>query len=178
MVWQDPSAPKSTEPSPSQDPYIFPPMSGGMLPPISSYGGPTQTWNKETMELLVNIEIPKEILEKGNNKQLFVWYKQALMQLQFGNYTAADQRKMISDLHYIIFLSQQEGNEQLVFEFQLIFISNMMISKGRSDKPDGLRERTMWIMQVMKQIFGEDKPKRPDESKSGWLSNLPFGGNR
>ncbi|MDD2246340.1 MAG: hypothetical protein PHC39_04580 [Proteiniphilum sp.] len=177
MVWLDPSAPKAQEPIP-QDPFVMPSVSGGMLPPISSYGGPTPTWNKETMELLVNIEIPKEILEKGNNKQLFVWYKQALMQLQFGNYTAADQRKMIADLHYIIFLSQQDGNEQLVFEFQLLFISNMMISKGRSDKPDGVRERTAWISQWTKSIFGDDKPKRPEEASKGGLFNIPFTGGR
>ena len=80
---------------------------------------------------------------------------------------------MVKDLRYIIFISQQEGNEQLVFEEQIMFVSNMMISKGRSDKPDGLRERTMWIMQIMKNIFGEEQAKRPDEAK-GLLSGLPF----
>jgi hypothetical protein len=169
MVWQDPSEPQPLPPSDSPPQQM--PISGG-LPPISSYGMPGQTWNKETMELLVNIEIPKEILNKGCNKQLFVWYKQALMQLQFGNYTAADQRKMIKALRYIIFLSQQEGNEQIVFEEQLLFISNMMISKGRSDKPDGLRERTMWIMQMIKNIFSDEKAKRPDENKGTF--NIPF----
>ena len=138
---------------------------------------PGQTWNKETMELLVNIEIPKEVLAQGRNPQLFVWYKQALMQLQFGNFTKRDQDIMVKDLRYIIFLSQQDGNEQMVFEEQLIFISNLMISKGRSDKPDGLRERTMWIMQMMKNIFSQEEAKRPEESKGGW--NIPFmGGNR
>jgi len=172
MVWQDPSEPSkstTTEPAPQSAP--LPPM-GSSLPPISSYGSPGQTWNKETMELLVNIEIPKAILEKGRNQQLFVWYKQALMQLQFGNYTAKDQQKMIKALRYIIFLSQQEGNDQIVFEEQLIFISNMMISKGRSDKPDGIRERTAWIMQMIKNIFSQEEAKRPEENKGTF--HLPF----
>jgi len=171
MVWQDPSEPpkQSDQPAPSQQQQM--PMTSS-LPPISSYGSPGQTWNKETMELLVNIEIPKHILEEGRNSQLFVWYKQALMQLQFGNYTAKDQQKMIKALRYIIFLSQQEGNDQIVFEEQLIFISNMMISKGRSDKPDGIRERTAWIMQMIKNIFQQDEAKRPEENKGTF--HLPF----
>lgn len=138
---------------------------------------PGQTWNKETMELLVNIEIPKEVLAQGRNPQLFVWYKQALMQLQFGNFTKRDQDTMVKDLRYIIFLSQQDGNEQMVFEEQLIFISNLMISKGRSDKPDGMRERTMWVMQIIKNMFSQEDAKRPEESKGGWT--IPFtGGSR
>ena len=127
------------------------------------------------MELLVQIEIPQGMFKEGN-ANLFVWFKQALMQLQFGNYTKKDQENMIKDLNYIIFISQQDGNEQLVFEMQLLFISNMMISKGRSDKPDGLRERTMWIMQMMKNIFTQEEAKRPDEQKGGW--NIPFSGGR
>lgn len=143
---------------------------------MASYGAPGQTWNKETMELLVQIEIPEEFM-KGRNKHLFVWFKQALMQLQFGNYTKKDQDKMISDLRYIIFLAQQEGNEQIVFEEQLMFISNLMISKGRSDKPDGMRERTMWIMQMIKNIFSQEEVRKPDENTSKF--NIPFmGGNR
>ena len=165
MVWQDPSDPKSQSSS-------APAPVSSSLPPIASYGVPGQTWNKETMELLVNIEIPKSILEEGRNSQLFVWYKQALMQLQFGNYTASDQKKMIKALRYIIFLSQQEGNDQIVFEEQLIFISNMMISKGRSDKPDGIRERTAWIMQMIKNIFANEDVKRPEENKGTF--HLPF----
>jgi hypothetical protein len=94
------------------------------------------------------------------------------MQLQFGNYTGKDQQKMIKALRYIIFLSQQEGNDQIVFEEQLIFISNMMISKGRSDKPDGIRERTAWIMQMIKNIFQQDEAKRPEENKGTF--HLPF----
>lgn len=164
-MWEDPSE------QPAGQTQAPPPVPTS-LPPIPSYGMPGQTWNKETMELLVNIEIPKEVLDKGSNKQLFVWYKQALMQLQFGNYTVGDQRKMIKALRYIIFLAQQDGNEQIVFEEQLLFISAMMISKGRSDKPDGLRERTMWIMQMMKNIFSEEKPKRPEENKGTF--NIPF----
>jgi hypothetical protein len=98
------------------------------------------------------------------------------MQLQFGNYTGADQRKMIKALRYIIFLSQQEGNDQIVFEEQLLFISNLLISKGRSDKPDGLRERTAWIMTMVKNIFQTDDPKRPEENKGTF--NIPFLGGR
>jgi hypothetical protein len=175
MVWKDPSEPDYLLQEPQgaqqqqQQPY------GGMssgLPPMSSYGPAPPTWTAETMKLLVNIEIPKEIMNQGSNKNLIVWYKEALMQLQFGNYTAADQRRMIKHLRYILFLAQQEGNEQIVIEEQLMFISELEISKGRSDKPDGLRERTMWIMQVIKNIFGNDEPKRPEENKSTW--NLPF----
>ena len=176
MAWTDPTQPSSESSQPAPLPATTPAQSPS-LPPISSYGMPGQTWNKETMELLVNIEIPKEVLAQGRNPQLFVWYKQALMQLQFGNFTKRDQDIMVKDLRYIIFLSQQDGNEQMVFEEQLIFISNLMISKGRSDKPDGLRERTMWIMQMMKNIFSQEEAKRPEESKGGW--NIPFmGGNR
>jgi hypothetical protein len=174
MVWQDPSEPvkpADTSSSSQQPSAPMPPM-GSSLPPISSYGSPGQTWNKETMELLVNIEIPKSILEQGRNQQLFVWYKQALMQLQFGNYTGKDQQKMIKALRYIIFLSQQEGNDQIVFEEQLIFISNMMISKGRSDKPDGIRERTAWVMQILKNTFTQEEAKRPEENKGTF--HLPF----
>jgi len=177
IVWQDPSEPvKSTTSgtsAPVQQQQAPMPSS---LPPISSYGSPGQTWNKETMELLVNIEIPKHILEQGRNSQLFVWYKQALMQLQFGNYTGADQRKMIKALRYIIFLSQQEGNDQIVFEEQLLFISNLLISKGRSDKPDGVRERTAWIMQMIRNTFTQDEAKRPEENKGTW--NIPFIGGK
>jgi len=176
MAWTDPTQPPSDTSQQTPLPTTTPAQSPS-LPPISSYGMPGQTWNKETMELLVNIEIPKEVLAQGRNPQLFVWYKQALMQLQFGNFTKRDQDIMVKDLRYIIFLSQQDGNEQMVFEEQLIFISNLMISKGRSDKPDGLRERTMWIMQMMKNIFSQEEAKRPEESKGGW--NIPFmGGNR
>ena len=176
MAWTDPTQPPSDTSQQAPLPATTPAQSPS-LPPISSYGMPGQTWNKETMELLVNIEIPKEVLAQGRNPQLFVWYKQALMQLQFGNFTKRDQDIMVKDLRYIIFLSQQDGNEQMVFEEQLIFISNLMISKGRSDKPDGLRERTMWIMQMMKNIFSQEEAKRPEESKGGW--NIPFmGGNR
>jgi hypothetical protein len=176
MAWTDPTQPSSDTSQQAPLPATTPAQSPS-LPPISSYGMPGQTWNKETMELLVNIEIPKEVLAQGRNPQLFVWYKQALMQLQFGNFTKRDQDIMVKDLRYIIFLSQQDGNEQMVFEEQLIFISNLMISKGRSDKPDGLRERTMWIIQIMKNIFSQEEAKRPEESKGGW--NIPFaGGNR
>jgi hypothetical protein len=94
------------------------------------------------------------------------------MQLQFGNYTGKDQQKMIKALRYIIFLSQQEGNDQIVFEEQLIFISNMMISKGRSDKPDGIRERTAWVMQILKNTFTQEEAKRPEENKGTF--HLPF----
>ena len=79
---------------------------------------------------------------------------------------------MIKDLRYILFLAQQEGNEQIVFEEQLLFISNMEISKGRSDKPDGMRERVMWIMQIMKNFFGNEEAKRPEENKGTF--KLPF----
>jgi len=173
MAWNDPTQPKEESSTTTSSPA---PPATQSLPPISSYGQPGQTWNKETMELLVAIEIPKEMFKDGN-ANLFVWFKQALMQLQFGNYTKRDQDAMISDLNYIIFLSQQDGNEQMVFERQLLFISNMMISKGRSDKPDGLRERTMWIMQMLKNIFSQEDAKRPEENKGMW-SNLPFGGNK
>jgi hypothetical protein len=173
MVWQDPSEPtKPVVQEQSTQSAPLPPM-GSSLPPISSYGAPGQTWNKETMELLVNIEIPKHILESGRNSQLFVWYKQALMQLQFGNYTSKDQQKMIKALRYIIFLSQQEGNDQIVFEEQLLFISNLLISKGRSDKTEhGIRERTAWIMQILKNTFTTEEAKRPDENKGTF--SLPF----
>lgn len=170
MAWQDPTQPVKDDAPASSQPATMPVTSS--LPPVSSYGAPGQTWNRETMDLLVDIEIPKEYLT-GPNKNLFVWCKTVLKQIQFGNYTRKDQEAMVKDLRYIIFISQQEGNEQLVFEEQIMFVSNMMISKGRSDKPDGLRERTMWIMQIMKNIFGEEQAKRPDEAK-GLLSGLPF----
>ncbi len=166
MTWQDPTISKSEE-STSQPS----PPSTSTLPPISSYGSPGQTWNVETMKLLVEIEIPQGMFE-GHNKKLFVWFKQALMQIQFGNYTKKNQEEMIKDLRYILFLAQQEGNEQIVFEEQLLFVSNMEISKGRSDKPDGLRERTMWIMQIMKNMFGQDDAKRPEENKGTF--KIPF----
>jgi len=172
MAWQDPTL------SPTQADSLPPIPMGSGMPPMSSYGPMLPSWNKETMDLLVDVEIPKSLMEEGRNKLLFVWYKKILMQLQFGNYTAADQRKFIKDLQYILFLAAQEGNEQIVFEAQLIFVSNLMMSKGRSDKPDGLRERVIWAMSIMKNIFSEEKPKRPDEAK-GIFSNLPFvGGNR
>jgi hypothetical protein len=168
MAWQDPTITKTEEvnsqPSPPQ---------ASTLPPISSYGAPGQTWNVETMKLLVEIEIPQGMF-KGHNEKLFVWFKQALMQIQFGNYTKKNQEEMIKDLRYILFLAQQEGNEQIVFEEQLLFVSNMEISKGRSDKPDGLRERTMWIMQIMKNMFGQEDAKRPEENKGTF--KVPFVG--
>ena len=184
MVWKDPSEPQDTlqqqpiSDSEYQGGYSDPtlgnlnPAGVGALPPIQSYGQPGMTWNKETMELLVDIEIPKESLSNGRNTNLFVWAKKVLMQLQFGNYTAKDRKRMIKALRYIIFMSQQEGNEQIVFEEQLMFVSELMISKGSSDKPDGMRERTFWGMQLIKNIFSQDEAKRPEENKSTW--NLPF----
>jgi hypothetical protein len=149
-------------------------MYGGGMPPTSAYGNPGQTWNKETMELLVDIEIPKESLSIGGNEKLLIWTKKVLMQIQFGNYTSSDQKKMIKDLRYILILAQQEGNDQIVYEEQLMFIMNMQISKGRSDKPDGLRERTMWIMQILKNVFANEEVKKPDENSS--KLNIPFTG--
>ena len=181
MVWKDPSDPNASAGAAaapvdaSSIPSPAPALSGGSLPPMSSYGAPGQSWNKEMMELLVDIEIPMQYLS-GANEKLFIWFKKVLMQIQFGNYTKADQADMIKDLRYIIFLSQQDGNEQIVFEEQLMFISNMMISKGRSDKPDGLRERTMWVMQILKNVFSQEEAKRPDEA--GNKLNLPFLGGR
>jgi hypothetical protein len=126
------------------------------------------------MELLVDIEIPKESLSTGGNEKLLIWTKKVLMQIQFGNYTSSDQKKMIKDLRYILILAQQEGNDQIVYEEQLMFIMNMQISKGRSDKPDGLRERTMWIMQILKNVFANEEVKKPDENSS--KLNIPFTG--
>ena len=143
------------------------------LPPMSSYGTPTPGWNQEMMELLVDIEIPEEYMNNELGQKVFVWYKKVLMQMQFGNYTAAVQRKLIKDLQYILFLGSQEGNEGLVFEAQLIFIANLMILKGRSDLPDGMRERTMWISQWIKNIFGDERIPKPTENK-GILSNMPW----
>ena len=128
------------------------------------------------MDLLVDIEIPPSLMKDGRNTHLIVWSKKILMQFQFGNYTGADQKKLIKDLQYILFLAAQEGNDQIVLESQLIFVANMMLFKGRSDKPDGLRERVIWAMSIMKNIFAEEKPKRPEENKG--ILNLPFGGGR
>lgn len=176
--WIDPSEPRIQQPLPDDnyapplDPYPSSPMGSSALPPIQSYGQPGQTWNKETMELLVDIEIPKEVLDKGRNVNLIMWTKKVLMQLQFGNYTAADRKQFVKALRYILFLSQQEGNDQIVFEEQLILVAKLMLSKGSSDKPDGIRERTFWGMQLIKNIFSQDEAKRPEENKSTW--NLPF----
>ena len=177
MAWNDPTQPKEEQGGGTQSQTTSVTPTQSSLPPVSSYGMPGQTWNKETMELLVDIEIPAQYLKDGGNNHLFVWAKKILMQMQFGNYTKADQTAMIKDLRYIIFISQQDGNEQLVFEEQLLFVSNMMISKGRSDKPDGLRERTAWIMSMMKNIFSQEDARRPEESKGVW-NNLPFGGGK
>lgn len=176
--WIDPSEPRQQQPLqdeyiPQSDPYPQNvPMGGGALPPIQSYGTPAQTWNKETMELLVDIEIPADALKKGRNTNLIMWTKKVLMQLQFGNYTSADRKQFVKALRYILFLSQQEGNDQIVFEEQLILVAKLMLSKGSSDKPDGIRERTFWGMQLIKNIFSQDEAKRPEENKSTW--NLPF----
>jgi hypothetical protein len=169
-MWQDPAKPIEYQDE-DQLPAI-PPQSGGM-PPVSSYGPMAPSWNKETMDLLVDIEIPKEILDHGENRKLLVWTKKILMQMQFGNYTAADQKKFIKDLQYIIFLSHQGGKQQIAIEAQLILVANLQLSKGRSDKPDGLRERVLWAMSIMKNIFTEEKAKRPEENRS--ILNLPFG---
>lgn len=177
-MWKDPKEPTeglTQRDGVGQEPMPQP-MYGGGMPPTSAYGSPGQTWNKETMELLVDIEIPKESLTVGGNEKLLIWTKKVLMQIQFGNYTSSDQKKMIKDLRYILILAQQEGNDQIVYEEQLIFIMNMQISKGRSDKPDGLRERTMWIMQILKNVFANEDVKKPDENSS--KLNIPFGGNR
>jgi hypothetical protein len=175
-MWKDPKEP--TDNMIARDDVVQEPlpqsMYGGGMPPTSAYGNPGQTWNKETMELLVDIEIPKISLASGGNEKLLIWTKKVLMQIQFGNYTSSDQKKMIKDLRYILILAQQEGNDQIVFEEQMIFIMNMQISKGRSDKPDGLRERTMWIMQILKNVFSNDDVKKPDENSS--KLNIPFGG--
>ena len=175
MVWEDPTAKPKEDPT-QYNPQSLPSPTTSQLPPISSYGQPGISWNKETMELLVDIEIPKDILAKGQNEKLFIWTKKCLMQLQFGNYTEKDYKRLVKDLWEIIWVSQQEGNEQIAYELQLMFISKLQISKGRSDKPDGLRERTMWIMQMIKNIFQEDQAKRPEESASKW--HLPFMGPR
>lgn len=167
MAWQDPTLTKEAETASQPSP----PAPSTTLPPVSSYGSPGQQWNEQTMKLLVEIEIPQNMFTEHNAK-LFVWFKQALMQIQFGNYTKKNQEEMIKDLRYILFLAQQEGNEQIVFEEQLLFISNMEISKGRSDKPDGMRERVMWIMQIMKNFFGNEEAKRPEENKGTF--KLPF----
>lgn len=178
--WVDPSEPRIQQPMPD-DNYAPPldqypqgpqPGYGSSLPPVQSYGQPGLTWNKETMELLVDIEIPKEALDKGRNINLIMWTKKVLMQLQFGNYTANDRKQFVKALRYILFLSQQEGNDQIVFEEQLILVAKLMLSKGSSDKPDGIRERTFWGMQLIKNIFSQDEVKKPEENKSTW--NLPF----
>ena len=141
------------------------PMGGSSLPPMSSYGPMLPAWNKEMMDLLVDIEIPPQYMQTELMKKVFIWSKKVLMQLQFGNYTGAVQRKMIKDLQYILFLGGQDGNEGLVAEAQFIFVANMMIYKGRSDMPDGIRERIAWIMGINKNVFSEDRPARPAENK-------------
>jgi len=113
MAWNDPTQPKEEQPSSSGGSTTTTPVQSS-LPPISSYGVPGQTWNKETMELLVDMEIPIESLKEGRNGQLFVWYKKALMQLQFGNYTKADQTAMIKDLRYIIFINYRSYIRMLI----------------------------------------------------------------
>jgi len=189
-AWKDPLSSQDTGVSPIPEMIPASPpnmgmdmgmgMPGGMggmgLPPISSYGPPIPAWNKEMMELLVDIEIPQEYLNNDLGKRVFIWTKKILMQLQFGNYTGAIQKTLIKELQYIIFLGGQEGNEGIVAEEQLIFIANLMMLKGRSDLPDGIRERVAWIMTqaVNKSVFSDERPARPTESK-GLLNKLTGG---
>lgn len=146
------------------------------MPPMSSYGPVMPAWNQEMMELLVDIEIPAEYLNNDLGRRVFVWTKKILMQMQFGNYTGTIQKKLIKDLQYIIFLGAQEGNEGIVAESQLIFVANLMMLKGRSDLPDGIRERIAWIMGINKNVFTDERVPKPTESKG--LINWPWGGNR
>ncbi len=170
MVWVDPLSPITDMPK-DQAPIQTQPQ----LPPMSSYGPMLPAWNEQMMKLLVDIEIPKEYMQSDLMKKVFVWSKGILMQMQFGNYTASVQRKLIRDLQYIIFLGAQDGNEGIVAEAQLIFVANMMMLKGRSDMPDGLRERIAWIMGINKNVFSDERASRPTENK-GILAS--FWGNR
>lgn len=171
MVWTDPTAPKQ-EPPQDQQPSQQPPMPSGMgLPPMSSYGALQPAWNKEMMDLLVDVEIPIEYMQGELMQRVFVWTKKILMQMQFGNYTASIQKKLIKDLQFIIFLGAQDGNDGIVAEAQLIFIANLMILKGRSDMPDGIRERIAWIMGINKNVFSDERVQKPVEHK-GMLGGL------
>lgn len=142
------------------------------MPPMSSYGPILPAWNQEMMQLLVDIEIPETYLDTALGKRVFVWTKKILMQMQFGNYTASVQRKLIRDLQYIIFLGAQDGNDGIVAEAQLIFVANLMMLKGRSDMPDGIRERIAWIMGINKNVFQDERIQKPTESKG--LFNWPW----
>ena len=174
MAWKDPLSNVAVDPLPQEQPQPQSPSPSSSLPPMSSYGPIMPAWNREMMELLVDIEIPPEYMQSDLMKKIFVWSKKILMQLQFGNYTGAIQKKLIKDLQYIIFLGGQDGNEGLVAEAQLIFVANMMIYKGRSDMPDGIRERIAWILGINKNIFSDERPARPAENKG--ILNLPWGG--
>jgi hypothetical protein len=174
MAWIDPMAP---QPQPQQDSQTQqpPPLPSGMgLPPMSSYGALQPAWNKEMMDLLVDIEIPDEYMQGELMQRIFVWTKKILMQMQFGNYTASIQKKLIKDLQFIIFLGAQDGNDGVVAEAQLIFVANLMIYKGRSDMPDGIRERIAWIMGINKNVFSDERVPKPVEHKG--ILGLPWGG--
>jgi len=183
MVWKNPLVQENMqvepliEPVPQQTGGGMDMGGGGSLPPMSSYGPMLPAWNEAMMTLLVDIEIPEDYMKTPLMKKVFIWSKKVLMQLQFGNYTSSIQKKMIKDLQMILFLGGQEGNEGLVAEAQFIFVANMQIYKGRSDMPDGIRERIAWIMGINKQVFSEDRPARPAENK-GILGSIWGGGNR
>jgi hypothetical protein len=176
-AWQDPSkpAPAQEQTAPVQDPsFASLPIMGSSMPPMSSYGMPGPTWNKETMDLIVGVCIPPEILLKPEYKDFVIFAAKILQQIQFSNFTRADIRDILIDVRQIFFLSQSDGNEQLFREEQLMLIFKVQAMKARNDSPDGIRERTAWLTSIGRTIFGEDKPKHPEESKGGW--NMPFKG--
>jgi hypothetical protein len=146
------------------------------LPSMGSYGPMYPSWNKEMMALLTELEIPEDIIRDNPRlKRMFMFTKRILIHFGFTNITGTDHKRIRMALEDILMLSGQEGSEDLCEERMLMLISDIMLYKSRSDKPDGLRERPMWVMAILKNILGEEKVQRPTEKK-GW--SLPFGLSR
>lgn len=132
-------------------------------------------WNKEMMALLTDVPIPDEVMRDPKYNKLWLWTNRVLIHMSLTGLSPGDMRRLRKDLEYILILSHQEGAEMLCAERQLMFVAELELSKSVPDSQHGIRERVMWIMSMVKNIFGEESAQRPSEHKGGL--NIPFLGN-
>jgi hypothetical protein len=135
----------------------------GGLPAPSSYLPTRPPQSEKIIDTLVGIdELPEE-----KRKHLWLFESKNTRHAQFTNITGDDLpwlRKYVDDIQVVGHWDMPEYSHDL----QVRMFVDMLFRKSRSDLRDGMRERPMWIANIMKYVMEQAGPKPPRDS-AGWF---------
>ena len=133
------------------------------LPAPSSYGPVQQPQSEKLVDTLVGVDP----LTEEERKQLWLIRSSNVRHSQFTNIIGDDLpwlRRYFTDIQIVNHWEMPDYSNDLQERLQL----DILFRKSRSDLKDGMRERPMWISNIMKYVMEQGAVKAPKDS-AGWF---------